>query len=298
MRNEVLGCFACCGAMSLLSRRKLTPRWSFETRDEQTIIWKLLVSSAGILVGEERNVEAKQGSLFAINIKTGVTLWRDTVLPEPWWFGIEKATKDTLFVQTFRSPNLPEPKGIIALDITTGALRWQDADVAYLFLAEGKVYAIRQGFSHREYLTLFPDTGAIIDNFGSDSAPVEIARGLIDEHDPFTHFAERVRSGEPFQSACRLIDTVSSADELRGAIESLERGSYRVLAYHRRAEGAQARLQNVLRSELAVFDRERVVFQETLAKETPLALPDNFFLSHDHLLYVKDKRVLTAVALS
>ncbi len=44
-------------------------------------------------------------------------------------------------------------------------------------------------------------------------------------------------------------------------------------------------------------DSGRLLFRETLHSKTPLPLPDNFFITHGTLIYVKEKRTLVGIAL-
>src|SRR5947209_12099649 len=101
--------------LSALRGNKLKAAWHFTVRKPAEIIWKLLISPDGILGGEERDTEAKTASLFAIEVETGKILWRDVRLDEPWWFNSERATSETIYIQKFRKPDMPEPKGIIAV---------------------------------------------------------------------------------------------------------------------------------------------------------------------------------------
>src|SRR6188768_3950509 len=104
--------------MSIFSKfrgDKLSPSWRFAAA-EGSIIWKLLISPEGILAGEERDPENKTGSLFAIDVRQGRTLFRDKQIDEPWWFNSEQATRENIYIHKFRKPDMPEPQGITALN--------------------------------------------------------------------------------------------------------------------------------------------------------------------------------------
>jgi len=269
--------------LSILSvlRRTLAPSWTYEPEDSGSIIWKLLISPAGILTGEERNVETKQSTLFAVDVRAGRVLWRGLQLDEPWWFNCDRATEDTLFVQTFRRPDLPEPKGIIAIDIVTGVIRWHKPDVALLGTDGDRAFVVRQGFSQREYFALDIHTGEVIEEFGSEVPAI----GERDEmRDSF--FARPLKEWPP-----ALAGRINSED-LRGPVEGVVHGLYQIYSFH------IANAENdLLSSELLVLKNDRLTFRETIHAETPLPLPENFFVSHDFLLYVKEKRTLVGLDL-
>jgi len=283
-----------------LRGKKLKPTWIFETSRESEIIWKLLISPNGILAGEERDTEAKTGSLFAVDVASGKTLWRHVTLDEPWWFGSEKATNDTLFIQTFRKPDLPEAKGIIALDIRTGKIRWHEPEMSFLFVEKDRVFAMRQGYSHRNYFALDAGTGAILEDYEEDASAIAEARNHSSEIDPLSHFADPLNAAAPERK--QLFDALKDGmglTDLRGPVEFLEFGKYRIFCFHARALGADAQLQNMLSNQMIIIakDSGRLLFRETLHSKTPLPLPDNFFITHGTLIYVKEKRTLVGIAL-
>ena len=110
---------------SIFKGNKLKVSWRYETAGANAIVWKLLISPSGILVGEERDVEAKTSSLFAIDVASGKILWRNVKLDEVWWFNTELATPDRIYIHRFGKPDMPEPKGIVVLDIRTGNIIWR-----------------------------------------------------------------------------------------------------------------------------------------------------------------------------
>lgn len=266
-------------------KRELSQSWTFETQSADVIVWKLLISPAGILTGEERDIESKTGSLFAVEVQTGRVLWRGVTLDEPWWFDSDRATTDTLYVQSFRQPNLPEPKGITAINIRTGETRWQQPDFALIGTLPERVLVVRQGFSHREYFALDAKTGEVIEELGASQPDIPEDDELRE-----THFAS-----PPKEMPEMLADAVRLED-VRGLIDELHYGFYRIYGLHLRSEKPEGKM---LSNELLVFDTRssKLVFRETIQAETPLPLPNNFFVSHDFLLYVKEKRTLVGVDL-
>ena len=291
------------GVIVIHFRKKIKPSWTFETRSPNEVIWKLLISPSGILAGEERNIENKTGSLFAIDVAKGRILWRHVTMEEPWWFASEQATDDTLYVQTFRKPDLPEPKGIIALNIHDGRERWKQPDLSFLCLdTKGKVYAMRQGYNRREYFALDSVTGMISEEFGEDDSEVTTAQNSIVETHDHSYYASSLGESEHeyLNQAKSLLREIVSEEDIRGAIDYLEFGRYLIFSYHARIrEGLTAMMQNLLSNELLILDKNTgdVLFSETLHRETPLPIPDNFFVTHQSLIYVKEKRTIVGVSL-
>ncbi len=276
----------------LFSRqREMSRSWTFETRAASEIIWKLLISPSGILTGEERDIESKTGSLFAIDVQAGSVLWRGVTLDEPWWFDSDRATADTLYIQSFHQPNLPEPKGITAINIRTGEIRWQQPDFALLGTLPERVLVVRQGFSGQDYFALDAKSGEIIEELGAVQPDIPENDDLLE-----THFAS------PLKEMPAMLAGAIRLEDVRGPIDELRYGFYGIYGLHLRSQNRESK---TLSTELLVFDTRssKLVFRETIHAETPLPaswamlLPDNFFVSHDFLLYVKEKRTLVGVDL-
>jgi hypothetical protein len=281
--------------------KKLRPAWSLQTTGPDILIWKLLISPSGILTGEERNVQEKTSSLFALDVTSGKTLWRGVTIDQPWWFASTYAGDTTLYLQTFLKPDLPEPRGIIALDIATGIERWRQPELSFLFESGEHVGAVRQGISARDHYLLSTITGEILEEFGEDTTELHARQSALVVESTYTQFADLLEPGDPdFETAASLLTSSLEIDDLRGPIEHLEHGSSMVLSYHARSrKSGGAMLRNLLSNEMLVLSREtgEVLFRETLHTETPLPLPDNFFVNRHTLIYVTEKRTVSGIRL-
>jgi len=100
-------------------------------------------------VGEARDQDQKLVSFFALNAQSGVPLWRDLRLDEPWWAGIEAASDGVVLLHRFATPDMPQHKGILALDLKSGAQLWENRDVTFWFIRDGSVVAHRAVFEKR-----------------------------------------------------------------------------------------------------------------------------------------------------
>ena len=169
--------------LSIFKSEKLKPLWRLATKKPAVIIWKLLISPDGILAGEERDTEAKTASLFALDVPSGKMLWRDAKIDEAWWFNSERATPESIYIQKFRKPDMPEPKGIIALDIHTGALRWEQPDVSMLFEHDGKIYAQREALGRKEFFAIDNLSGEVLEAYGSEKENILAMQSMVVDTD-------------------------------------------------------------------------------------------------------------------
>lgn len=275
-------------------RRRLKPLWTFDARGEHSIIWKLLISPSGILTGEERDTTEKRATLFAIDVTTGRVLWRGVEIGEPWWFNSERATTDTLYVQTFRKPDLPEPQGIIALDIRTGRERWRQPEMTFLFEHDARVFASRLAVGRKEYFAMDAMTGEITRQLSGADA-LEQSRPS-ERPDSNSLFANALSPNDPLLTH---LHNAQDRAELRGGVDHIAYRQYHIMSFHTRARAsAESTLANKLTNELTVFDSAGWLrFRETIEPETLLPLPENFFVSHGLLIYVKEQRTLVGVDL-
>ena len=290
------------GILSFLNGAGLKKSWSYETAAPDVIVWKLLISPSGILTGEERNVEKKTASLFALDVRSGKMLWRGRELDEAWWFGMERATDERLYVHRFRKPDMPEAKGIIAIDLITGKTIWEQPELVLIADLGDEVIAMRQGFERQDFFKLEGASGNPIEELGRDAAIVKPYLELAEAQDKKSLYTASITPGsEHFDAVEGLLRNVLRVEDVRGSIDFLEFGSYVLFSYHERIKSdANAMLRNLLKNELVVIDRESsdIVFRDTLHRETPFPVPDNFFINNDTLIYVKEKRELTGVRLA
>ncbi len=290
------------GILSFLKGSGLKRSWVIPTSGPDVLIWKLLISPNGILTGEERDVEKKTASLFALDVRTGKMLWRGRELDEKWWFGSERATDERLYLHRFRKPDMPEAKGIVTLDLLTGDTIWEQQELILIADLGEEAIAMKQGFERQDFFRLNAANGEVMEELGRDAVairPLLEADERADKHSSYT--ASISPGSEHFEAIEGLLRTVLTVENVRGSIDFLETGNFVIFSYHERiTNNPNAMLRNLLRSELVVLDRlsGEIVFRETLHEETPFPVPDNFFINNDTLIYVKDKRELVGVRLA
>jgi len=286
---------------SIFKGEKLKSRWRFETKKPAEIIWKLLISSDGILAGEERDTEEKTASLFALEVQSGSMLWRDVRIDETWWFNSERATPENIYIQKFRKPDMPEPKGIVALNIRTGAMRWEQPDVSMLFEHNGKIYAQREAVGRKEFFAIDSISGEVLEAYGSEKENILAMQSMVVDTDHHSVYSVAITPEDDlFTAIGNVLADVLDVSELRGTIDFAEYGNYIIFSYHERIlNDPQAMLGNLLRNHLKVLDKEKgeIVYSDQPNAETPYPVPENFFIHRGVLIYVKEKREVIGIPL-
>jgi len=289
------------GILSIFKGERLKPLWRFQTAGPTVIIWKLLISPDGILAGEERDTEEKTASLFALDVVRGTMLWRGVKLDEVWWFNSERATASNIFIQKFRKPDMPEPQGIIALDIHSGSLRWEQPDVSMLFEHDSKVYAQREAMGRKEFFAIDSISGEVLEAYGSGRENILALQNMIVDQDLHSVYSMPITpDDEIFSAISSVLTDVLDVNELRGTIDFAEFEKYIIFSYHERiVNNAEAMLGNVLRHHLKILDTDKgeIVYSDEPNAETPYPVPENFFIHRGVLIYVKEKREVIGVPL-
>lgn len=265
------------------------------------MFWRLLISPNGILGGEERDVENKTASLFALDVASGTMIWRNVGIDEPWWFHSAKLTPQNLYIHRFRKPDMPEPLGIVTLDAATGAVRWEQPDVAMLFEYDGKVYAQREALGRMEFFAIDSRSGEVLEAFGSERENILGLQALVPNEDTESIYSVPIAPGEElFEPIAALVSEVLDVNELRGSIDFADFGGKLVFSYHTRITGdANAMLANTLSNHLVILDKDSgdVLYREVLNSRTPYPVPDNFFIHRGVLIYVKETTELVGIPL-
>jgi hypothetical protein len=282
------------GWLGSLRGRKLRPSYQFTTHG---VLWRLVPSRGGIAAGEDRDQSSKRVTFFSIDLVTGHVFWRDRSSEEPWWVGIEAVHDGVVLLHGYRTPDMPEHRGLEAVDARTGETLWRNGELAF-FLARGEqVYAVRETFESRIFLSLSLKDGSA----AGEVPPEEIQRLRRQTRDEegeagirFPRIASRSETEEP--GIAGHIRKATRGSGTLHLVEYLEAGRAAAIGYYQReARGAPHLVQ-----QLVVMNARTgaVVYREKLSAHAALALPERFFLFQNFLFFIKESTTLTALDLT
>lgn len=276
----------------LLARK---PSWQYQAGGT---VWKLLCAE-NVLLGDTRDVKNHTASFFALDVRTGGTLWRDVTLPQAWWIGMQCVIGDTLLLHGFEKPDMPIPKGMYAVDVRTGAVRWSDPTLTYLFTINNRIYAWRASLHEKSFYEIDPLTGESIYDYGSNEEGIMQLRSVAPppQEEPGYVFAESLHTrNEALQTLVLKSIDLSSA---RGAVDVAESNGVIIVAWHEPVRGPQAMLNNIVSCRLNILSSDgAILYEDTLVDEAPSPVPDVFFVKDDVLLYVKESSRVTGLRLA
>jgi len=284
--------------LEIVKRRTAEQAWVYRAKG---VVWRVVPTSSGVLVGEDRKLDTKRTTFFCLNKTTGEVLWDGISFDEHWWIGIEAAHKDLVFLHGFSKPDMPDHLKIIALDVLTGRILWSSDDLRFILAVDDSIFASRDTISGRMIHELDLRTGAALRSWENDSEALRLAkfrlRSMTDHEYEFpAPLKEHPVTDEPASS---LIYNYCKREDVVGPIEALEREDFLFFSYHERLSPINS-VEGHLRNQLNVVDMKDVnlVFSETLNRNVPAVVPDSFFVDSERLYFVKDRSSLTALNIS
>lgn len=276
-------------SIGFLGKNKLRATWKY---DVHGVIWRLLPTGSGKLIGEERDIETKSVTFFCVNQFTGEVLWDRRSFGPQWWIGVEAIHREMLFLHGFATPDLPEHKMIIGVDILSGERRWSNEELKFILAAGDLLYASKDMAEGNHLFELDYTSGAILRSLGNNHQAVMHAR-LIEESIPAIEFPV------PFGPAVAgSLAALLPADNVVGNSEGIEHGEHIILSYHERSEKStheESRFDTILI--IVEKSTSRVVFRDRLNADIAAIVPESFFIQEGMLYFVKNRKSLYATRL-
>jgi Domain of unknown function (DUF4905) len=277
----------------LFKGESLKPDWEFKT---DGIVWRLVPASPQLLVGEERDIQRKTVSFFCLDEKSGSPLWQKVAFGEEWWIGIEAVCGGVILLHKFARPDLPEHRGIIAVDLQCGRTLWSSPEYGFCAFRGASLYVTRTGPTGEGIQELDLRAGSFIKELkAGEQMPPAFAEGM--PHG--MAFPTTVDLGQEDHGVVAQIRRSMPVQSLVGPVEVVEHDTLVIFSFHEHA-GVDAHNYARFNTLLHILDRRSgaVVLREILDKEVAACVPDSFFVQEDFLFYVKDRRTITAVRLA
>ena len=283
---------------SFFREKRLTPVWSYNCKNT---FWRLKTSEDGFIIGEDRNTEQKTATFFCINASNGKILWENKSLEEKWWLSFEIIHQGIILFHEYGSPDLPEPKKILAVDVRTGKTLWTNHDVKLLFTFSGNVYVVKQGFAN-QFFEIDIVSGEVVRDLGFDSSYVATLQGIAEEQQVSSNIflPEYIDKTIFFNETehQQMFKKIHSTN-IVGLIEKFQSENFIAISFYENIH--RNPFENDLTQHLYIFKPERTDFQifykEILINHATTALTGAFFVLNNLLCFVKEKKTLSAISL-
>jgi hypothetical protein len=277
---------------------EILPTWKYRARGT---IWRLIPTNSGKFVGEEREPEQRQTTFFCLSQTSGEVLWHNVGYSERWWIGIEAVHRNVVILHGFAKPDMPEHKGIIAVDLLTGTTLWTNDECKFLIAEGDGVFVSKPALEGEVILELEHQSGAILRSWGSNGQVIREARtrnALHASNTPaFPVPLDSLDDGEV--EVANLVRKHCADKPIVGRVELLDREQAVVVNFHERMNREEESVLH-LKNTLMVLGRASgtVLFRETLDENVQGTAPDSFFVYGDMLYYIKNRNTLTAVRMT
>ena len=266
--------------------------WSYSTTG---ILWRIVPSSLGYFIGEDRDTSAKRVSFFCVNRVTGETCWSGKSFSEPWWIGIEAVCGSTVFLHEYATPDMPDHKKIHAVDLLTGDVVWSNQELKLLFAHDDRVYAVQEHFDRRIFFALDIATGAVVSEIDRENLNA-LQRTLPDDPDQHVMYPLPASEVSLDSEAHANIHFALSKASNPVLPEYLVRKNCVIVAYYENVDSAGTEYQQHL--SVHSLNQKKILYRDIILDRAVIPVPDSFFCIGDFIYYVREKKTLTAVDLS
>ena len=264
---------------------KIKKKYSFTNKRQ---IWRLLPTTTGKLVIEDRDIQNKEVFFNCIDINSGKKIFANFQLDEKFWIGIETIFEDIIIFHKFAKPDMPGHSTIIAFDINTQEVLWQNEDLTFLFTHEKKVYGYKQRFEDRIFYSINIYTGEVIEELGNDANSVNSIREkslTLNQFYQGYNFPEIFDPKQNSTKSNQFINKFKIDNVITGNIDCVELPG--ILLFNCHSVKSDGLLKNVFYA--VDIEREKIILEEVLDQSTSVFIPDSFFVKDDLIFLLIDK---------
>ena len=259
--------------------------------DNKKQIWRILPAEAGNVVVEERDSASKEVSFSCFNIQSKKIIFNDFQFDEKNWCGIESVYKDVIFFHMYGKPDMPNHKSIIAFDINSKKILWQNNSYVFATVYNDRVYCFVQRFDSKHYYSLDYMSGNLIEELGTDTTLVAQSKEKANEEFSRQNylFPEYFnRNDDPSEVHKKHLNSVIGARVIKGDISYLLNGELLLYNFH------EVSNTNLLNNIFTGFDlsKNKILLEEVLDKNLTNLMPESFFVKDDFLFLIVDKTKL------
>ncbi|MGE5679966.1 MAG: DUF4905 domain-containing protein [Bacillota bacterium] len=267
---------------------EIKPRYIF-TNGRQ--LWRILISQSDKVLIEDRDVEHKQVYFNCIDAQTGEEVFRNFQFEEKFWIGIEVIYKDIVFFHKFAKPDMPAHKEIIAFDINTQQVLWQNDKYAFLFVYDDKVYTYKPKFEGRNFYSLDYMTGEETEDLGDNAFAINLIRDKIDVAAEYKDYLfPNILRDDTINDidTKEIIHKFADGFEIQGNIEYIRYKDILLFNYYIRASE-----KNFINMFIAVdINTREKIFEDVLNSTANAYVPDSYFMKDNLVYLLKEKREL------
>ena len=282
--------------MSLFSKSPASwpPSWRY---DAGGYVWRFVFTGDGHILGEARDPEQKIASFFCIDEHDGTPVWEGLRSIDDWWVGLETVEAGRFYLHGYRKPDMPQHLGIRAYDLRSGEQLWQNDDLVFVLAREDAVYAAREQYAGLQFYRLSSDDGSVVEELGQDTEQVNRLRQLLNDEEDFTgyRYPEPFNDGHPaFRETASRLARLIPPESVVGPLDVLVESPLLMAAWHESLGGNGSKPLLRQRFLALHLPSGKTVFKDVLLEEAEAPGMDSFLLKDRQLIYIQQRRILTA----
>ncbi|MCU0469917.1 MAG: DUF4905 domain-containing protein [Arcicella sp.] len=215
---------------------------------------------------EIRNEATRQVSFSALDLQQGKVLWENYQPLKSWWLGLVGLFDEYIIIHQYSSEQKPEPEGVLVIDVNSGTLVLNVADVCFHHYENNQLTVVKN--------SLFQTIPLDVQRQSNDSV-VEIGKTL---HESVQHYSE---ASPYFTTIFKFLYRLLGI-EAQKAVDYLEISNKIIISYYIYRE-------NLFHNYLLVTNREqKIILHEHIATTEGIGI-NTFTVQSDTLLYVKNE---------
>lgn len=240
--------------------------------DRRRQVFRLIPTESDKIIIEERDRDKKEVYFSCLDIYTGKEIFIDLQFEEKYWIGIEKIYKDVILFHRYEKPDLPNHKGIIAFDIKSQTVLWENQN-KFLLAAEDKVLFMSSEFGITKLFSVDYLSGEI----ESDTFEVQNIQPQKEDYSSYT-YSQKISVEELNNLIPSNFRKLINEYVIKDYVNFVSRNETSLLSFH--YINNEGKLNNIF---FAVDENGTILLQETLNTGLEKIEPESYFIKNDLL---------------
>lgn len=234
--------------------------------DFGSAIWRMEIDDlTDVMIIEVRNQEDKQVSFASVSLFTNVIHFDNLLTDERWLTGIECAYDGIALLHYYKHESGPEHKGVIGINLISGALLWSNYSHAFDHLTINGPAVYNTNLQPKKLLLADIKTGNIVRAYYETDKPLPNSIVI-----------------PALTSASHITGIPLEIKAVGNIVHYLHHNNYRIVSLH-------ALKNALLQQHLFILNGDDVVYTDLLNTGIQKLQPEAFVLHKNVLIYIKNK---------
>ena len=251
-------------------------------------IWRIKITDTDKLFVETRDTEKMKAYFHSYDLFSGKKIFSEHQMSEKFWLGIEAIKDDIVFFHRYAKPDMPGHRGIIAFDINSQKVLWENETYAFLFLKDELIYVYQERFEGRGFYTLNIGDGEVIEELGDIPDEINVLRDEAERSVDYSSyvFPEKYFGTSSDEEVDLIISNEINNIKITGEVEFINSNGLLLFNYH------QAGTERDYINKFKAFDlrKGKEILSDVLNKSANAFAPDSFFIYKNLIILLKEKK--------